>query len=46
MNKTLTPKLQEVVFDIEEGNEEVVKNYMADLVVAEDTLTFPAKRNY
>lgn len=46
MNKTLSPKLQEVVFNIEEGNEDIVKNYMSDLVIAEDTLTFPAKRNY
>ena len=46
MNKTLSPKLQEVVFNIEEDNDTVVKNYMADLVIAEDTLTFPAKRNY
>ena len=46
MNKTLSPKLQEVVFNIDEDNDTVVKNYMADLVIAEDTLTFPAKRNY
>lgn len=46
MNKTLSPKLQEVVFDIPEGNDDIVKTYMANLVVAEDTLTFPAKRNY
>lgn len=46
MNKTLSPKLQEVVFEIWEDNDTVVKNYMTDLIIAEDTLTFPAKRNY
>ena len=42
MNKTLTPKLQEVVFKVPEGNTETVKDFMQILVNAEDNLDFPA----
>lgn len=42
MNKTLTPKLQEVVFDVPENNTEIVTAYMQTLVNAEDNLDFPA----
>lgn len=42
MNKTLSPKLQEVVFEVPEDNTETVTNYMQALVNAEDNLDFPA----
>ena len=42
MNKTLTPKLQEVVFEVPEDNTEIVTAYMQTLVNAEDNLDFPA----
>lgn len=42
MNKTLSPKLQEVVFEVPEDNTELVKMYMQTLVNAEDNLDFPA----
>jgi hypothetical protein len=42
MNKTLTPKLQEVIFKVPEGNTETVKDFMQILVNAEDNLDFPA----
>ena len=42
MNKTLTPKLQEVVFKVPEGNTETVRDFMQILVNAEDNLDFPA----
>jgi hypothetical protein len=43
MNKTLSPKLQEVVFDVPEDNEETVTDYMKALVNAEDNIDFPQK---
>lgn len=42
MNKTLSPKLQEVVFDVPEDNVETVTDFMKALVKAEDDLDFPA----
>ena len=42
MNKTLSPKLQEVVFEVPEDNVDTVTNYMKALVDAEDNLDFPA----
>ena len=42
MNKSLSPKLQEVVFEVPEWNTETVEEYMKILVNAEDTLDFPA----
>jgi hypothetical protein len=42
MNKTLSPKLQEVVFEVPDDNIETVTNYMKALVQAEDNLDFPA----
>lgn len=42
MNKTLSPKLQEVVFEVPEDNVETVTDYMKALVQAEDNLDFPA----
>lgn len=44
MNKTLSPKLQEVVFDVPEDNVETVTNFMQALTDAEDNLDFP--QNY
>ena len=42
MNKTLSPRLQEVVFDVPESNVDTVTDYMKALVSAEDNLDFPA----
>jgi len=42
MNKTLSPKLQEVVYEVPEDNTETVEDYMRTLVNAEDNLDFPA----
>ena len=42
MNKTLSPKLQEVVFEVPDDNTETVTDYMRLLVNAEDNLDFPA----
>jgi hypothetical protein len=44
MNKTLSPKLQEVVFEVPEDNVDTVTDYMKALVNAEDNLDFP--QNY
>ena len=42
MNKTLSPKLQEVVFEVPADNVNTVTDYMQALVTAEDNLDFPA----
>jgi hypothetical protein len=42
MNKTLSPKLQEVVFEVPADNVSTVTDYMQALVTAEDNLDFPA----
>ena len=46
MNKTLSPKLQEVVYEVPEDKTQTVTDYMRTLVNAEDILDFPAAYTY